>query len=85
MSNEEIKEGMENVSGGSGSEPKKYPEIIIRSVKYGGPRINRPALFYGGPALRPVKPGAIIKPIVTEKSKRPAEPFVPGAPENSEK
>ena len=39
MSKEEIKEGLESIAGGSDKEPKKYPEIVVRSVKYGGPHI----------------------------------------------
>lgn len=82
MSNEKIKEGMGNVSGGSDLKPKEYPEIIIRSVKYGGPRIDCTKPLNGRPALRPVKSDRIIKPLVTEKSKHSVQPLIP---KNSEK
>ncbi len=78
MSKEEIKEGMENVAGGSGKEPKKYPKIIIRAPKYGGPRIDRPMLLYGGPGLRPIKPSKTDKPVIAPE--QPVQPLVPPSP-----
>ena len=82
MSKEEIKEGMENVAGGSGKEPKKYPKIIIRAPKYGGPRIDRPMLLYGGPGLRPIKP--VITPEQPVQPLVPPSPVEPENPENKE-
>lgn len=80
MSSEEIKEEeMGNVLGGSDS--KQYPEIIIRPVKPKRPRIDNPNFPCGGLSPKHVKPDRIIKPLVAEKSKHPAQPLTS---ENSE-
>ena len=69
MSKEEIKEGLESIAGGSDKEPKKYPEIVVRSVKYGGPHIKPPKM--------PIKP---LNPF--KKPELPVKPFTPAEEEN---
>ena len=86
MSKEEIKEGMENISGGTDTKQGnksgvKFPDIKLPkkpALAYGGPFIKLPKkpthLAYGGPCIgipeEPVKP-----------TEQPDEPLLPADPE----
>lgn len=74
MSKEEIKEGMEKISGGTDTKQGKKPGIKVPLLKYGGPLINKPMLLYGAPGFKP------IKPVETEEPGQSAEPLTPANP-----
>lgn len=75
MSKEEIKEGMENISGGTDTKQGNKSEVKFPVLKYGAPFIKLPTLLaYGGPCIgipeEPVKP-----------TEQPDEPLLPADPE----
>ena len=55
MSKEEIREGMENISGGTDTKQGKKPGVKFPVLKYGAPCIKLPKkpthLAYGGPPI----------------------------------
>lgn len=78
MSKEEIREGMENISGGTDTKQDNKPGVKFPVLKYGAPCIKLPKkpthLAYGGPCIgipeEPVKP-----------TEQPDEPLLPVDPE----
>lgn len=88
MSKEEIKEGMENVTGGVKSEPENESRGMRLKLVYGGPCIGVPkfpAVKYGGPCVGipklPIKP--LVKP--KDQHEHSDEPLTAKQPINPEK
>ena len=87
MSKEEIKEGMEKVAGGTDVTPGKKPGSGHKIIRHDEHLIRMPKMLYGAPAIRPIKPGLIDKPVITKKPEQPeqpVEPLTPAKPEDSE-
>lgn len=91
MNKEEIKEGMEKVAGGFDSNLQKKAKPVKCGKSILDKLPSNPALYYGGPAIRPIKPDLIPdiidKPVITKKPEQPeqpVEPLTPAKPEDSE-
>lgn len=84
MSKEEIKEGMENVAGGTDATPVKNSGSGPKNIRYGAPFIRFPKRPYGRPCVGIPKKPFIEPSKQVEPTEQPAEPLVPAQPVNPE-